>query len=717
MPDDLMGEGSEGVKEFEGPDIDQPSYQGDVPYLMCLLFYSSWNPSATLGRNPLGFIFSAGQVVRLCPHDSEPRWALNVKRSVLSPVQSCLGVQESKTFEEVDILGRCPTTYQSQGDQLLKTKDLALCSLHTALSSLYTQPLPGMSSLASSFHCGQSFQAGVVHEAACEELHTAGPLFQEASTVHTLALSSITLLYDTDYKDVSPSSLQYEWEETLSPATVAMAAALVGRLCVAQPTSFEATETFLMLVSELHVLSVDELIAVWRHPSFQCRDDQHPLVDALPSCGTQNCVGLMKQLILTKEVEADQAEAWLWSLAFIPKPTDAMMNILLLPGVGSFVKILGEALGVNCSFPEPVDAGQLVLKAIGNAGQAAAALAPVLSSVSTEIRLAAIQAFRRIPCSADMTPEEDAELRINAYLALMRCPSEEVFAQVRHTQATERSTQVGSFVWSHILQLLETDDPLKRDLQDSLPEDILSQQFQTETWKHSSYSDVTFRSRTPLCLQKDSWLPEEATAHLFMGTPQSDVARDVGVDISYSAPQRKCRLKLLHPKKKIQLDVLLEKKAEAGLPSAILGVQLQVPGVVELCIQGLLEQHGPVRSSTLRIKYGLQGQTRRVAHECSTHQRLRLEDGPKNTHELELAHEFHCTQLPIISHKVQLQHKQGLDHLHWLLEASYGEQWAESGNKRFLRISQTFRNDSGPALGKHFLEVSLPPEQSHDLAN
>lgn len=46
------------------------------------------------------------------------------------------------------------------------------------------------------------------------------------------------------------------------------------------------------------------------------------------------------------------------------------------------------------------------------------------------------------------------------------------------------------------------------------------------------------------------------------------------------------------------------------------------------------------------------GQTRRVAHECSTHQRLRLENGPKDTRELELAHEFHCTQLPVISHKV-----------------------------------------------------------------
>lgn len=57
--------------------------------------------SAALGRNPLGFIFSAGQVVHLCPHYSEPRWALNVKRSVLSLVQSCPGVHESKTFEEV----------------------------------------------------------------------------------------------------------------------------------------------------------------------------------------------------------------------------------------------------------------------------------------------------------------------------------------------------------------------------------------------------------------------------------------------------------------------------------------------------------------------------------------------------------------------------------------------------------------------------------------
>lgn len=52
---------------------------------------------------------------------------------------------------------------------------------------------------------------------------------------------------------------------------------------------------------------------------------------------------------------------------------------------------------------------QLVLKAIGNVGLAAAALTPTLSSCASqrscppEVRLGAIQAFRRVPCSADVS--------------------------------------------------------------------------------------------------------------------------------------------------------------------------------------------------------------------------------------------------------------------------------------------------------------------------
>nr|XP_054363489.1 uncharacterized protein LOC123844460 [Mirounga angustirostris] len=1189
----------------------------------------SENLSAALGRHPLRFILQAGRVARLCPRRAEPRWALNVKRAVLSLLQGRPDAHGPQTLEEVDVLGRCPTTYQPHGAGLRKTKDLARCSLRRVRSSLRSQALPWEEAgLASHLTCFQSFQAGVLSVASCTELDTVRPLSEKASGVQMQTLSSLTLLRemsldpavtalpisDPDDGDVTPSSLLYEWEETQSQATVVTVAASLRKLCLAQTTSFEAAELFLTLVSELQGLSPDELMALWQQSSFKCRDNWQPLVDALPSCGTEPCVGLMKDLIVSGEVEVDEMEAWLWSLALVPQPTDAMVHTLLpllqtsgtspsaflgisalahnlcasldgpcehLPGVGSLVRILGEALGANCTFQEPSDAEQLqlVLKAIGNAGLAVTALTPTLSTCASqrscplEVRLGAIQAFRRVPCSADRSalsrlyqnPEEDAEIRINAYLALMRCPGEEVFAQVRRTQAAERSTQVGSFVWSHLMQLLETSDPLKQALQEALPEDILSREFQPEAWKHSSYSDVTFRSvsgslganlegtllfspasflprsamtnltihalghafnllelglrlenaekivhrlfgwksfwgqeeereaqpekspepeagptpqaaspdcpgersrkmrdlqqkvaqrrterralqcelsvkvfghelsfmncgvlgshvtrqslnlaelsvkllkgqevqvtrrlnlavqeltfptisglparlslnvsaaisvrvrgtadfqqhldfsvhgyikpsallqvsaqmgavgalgqaglrwvtgirgtasldggiharkgrdlkvhlNTPeeavellsfssklylvtgddvrslgnvhrpseaqsctdkkashtwgwqLCTEvtwpaagqpyllsapvfvavtltkkdrglrqylleaaytfhsrKDSWLPQEALIHLFMGTPKSEVPRDVGVDIRYSLPQGKLRLKLLHPKKKMQLDgkietlqsarvghlelilddrdvyyikgrsdlwpaaggeaqrcevqlevklvtagspvvlmgnlsqqtgsklafsvslsnllsdqahlsVLLEKAVEDGLQVVALGGELSVPGFVGLHLVGLLQRHSRLWTSSLRIKYGLLGQARRLAQECSTIQKLRVHSGSEVTYELELDHELHCTQAPALSHKVQLRHEEGLGSLHSQLEASYGMRWNESSNKRKLRISQTFQNDSGPALSNYFMEFVLQvPERQVDF--
>ncbi|KAI4559466.1 hypothetical protein MJG53_017992 [Ovis ammon polii x Ovis aries] len=986
--------------------------------------------SAVLGRAPLRFVLQAGRVVRLCPARAEPRWALNVKRAVLSLLQGHPGVRDPHTVEE-------------------------------------------------------------------------------------------------------------------------------------------ATELFLTLVSELRGLSVDELMELWGL-SFKCRDNWQPLVDALPSCGTEACVGLMAELIMSGEVEADETEAWLWSLAFVPEPTDAMVRALLtlgasssaflgisalvhnlcvsldgpceqLSGVGSLVRILGDAVDANCTFREPPDADQLlfVLKAIGNAGQAATALTPKLSTCASlrscphEIRLGAIQAFRRVPCSADRSvlsslyqnSEEDTEIRINAYLALMKCPGEEVFAQVRHTQAGEQSTQ------GEQLQLLKTDDPLKQSLREAVPEDIVSREFHPEVWKHSSYSDVTFRSasgslganlegtllfspasflprsatanltihalghafnllelglrlenaeemarrlfgpksfwgqeekrqaqakeppeaepgptpsnpacpgersrrmrdlqqkvarrrgerqalkcqlsmkvfghelsfvncgvmgshvthqslnlaelaikllkgqevqvnrrlnlamqeltfptmsglparltlnvsaavsirvrgtadfqqrsdfsvngyvkpsallqisaqmgtvgalgqaglrwvtgihgtasldggiqarkgqdlrvhlNTPeevmelfrfsselylvtgdgvrslnhvpspseaqsctskeasrswgwqLCTevrwpapdqpfllsvpvsaavtlekqdrglqqylleaaytlhpQKDCWLPQEASSHIFMGTPGSEVPRDVGVDISYSWPQGKFRLKLLHPKKRIELDgpfqgqsnlwpavgseaqrfeaqlevklvtsgspvvlignlsrqagsrlafsvslsnllgdearvsALLEKKVKDGLQVVSLGGELFVPGLVGLRVLGQLQRQGHLWTSYLRIKYGLRGQAKQLAQECSTSQKLWTESSSEASYKLELNHKLHCTQIPAFSHKVQLRHEEGSGHLHWALEASYGKHWDDSRNRRRLRILHTFQNDSGPALSNHFLEFVL----------
>lgn len=54
--------------------------------------------------------------------------------------------------------------------------------------------------------------------------------------------------------------------------------------------------------------------------------------------------------------------------------------------------------------------------------------------------------------------------------------------------------------------------------------------------------------------QENSWIPSEAVFHFFIGTPKSDLKRDVGVDLSFSVPQKKFRIQFIQPKKKIAID-------------------------------------------------------------------------------------------------------------------------------------------------------------------
>ncbi|KPP66930.1 hypothetical protein Z043_114522, partial [Scleropages formosus] len=97
------------------------------------------------------------------------------------------------------------------------------------------------------------------------------------------------------------------------------------------------------------------------------------------------------------------------------------------------------------------------------------------------------RALLQLYCS----PREDVEVRIAAYQQIMRCPDRDVLRRVRATLKNESSSQVGSYVWSHLTQIQKTDDPLKQTLMEMLPDDIISKDFEGETWKYSSYMDTT----------------------------------------------------------------------------------------------------------------------------------------------------------------------------------------------------------------------------------
>lgn len=60
---------------------------------------------------------------------------------------------------------------------------------------------------------------------------------------------------------------------------------------------------------------------------------------------------------------------------------------------------------------------------------------------------------------------------------------------------------MGSFVWSHLTNVLRSEDPLKQALIQLLPDDIISKEFEKDFLKYSSYSEHTFSSGNRLSLK------------------------------------------------------------------------------------------------------------------------------------------------------------------------------------------------------------------------
>ncbi|XP_056320730.1 uncharacterized protein LOC130234526 [Danio aesculapii] len=133
----------------------------------------------------------------------------------------------------------------------------------------------------------------------------------------------------------------------------------------------------------------------------------------------------------------------------------------------------------------------------------------------------AIRTSRKVLAQVFQRQQENVEVRIAAYQQLMHCPNQEIFTLVKTTLSSEKSSQVGSFVWSHLFNIQKTEDPLKKYLMESLPDDIISRDFEAEPWKYSSHMDYTVDTGVAaanmegaLVFSPQSFLPSYAMANL-----------------------------------------------------------------------------------------------------------------------------------------------------------------------------------------------------------
>uniref|UniRef100_A0A3B3R7Z2 Vitellogenin domain-containing protein n=1 Tax=Paramormyrops kingsleyae TaxID=1676925 RepID=A0A3B3R7Z2_9TELE len=466
---------------------------------------------------------------------------------------------------------------------MVKTRDLRRC-LHHRLAGVWPHSVPlsldSEQAMDSKVQCVQRHGNAAMEEVNCTETVRLTPLAGRPAAAFVQSTSTLSLLRVQEVALMSPDTQVYTsdlWfeEETSGPGQAKPpelqdVTDTVRRLCTTKLDQQQQVNQFLHLVFQLRILSHQQLQDLWQEASFKCRDDWQPLADSLPACGSEACVSLMTELLQGGELEPERVSTFLSSLALIPRPTPNMLSaasaLLRSPetrsgallAVSALVNTLCQTAASPCSqMPqvqqlmeilkemledhpreggEPQLAEKLhVLKAVGNAGLAAATLVPELAacaqnqSVPIELRLAAIQAYRRIPCSAERqallrlyrSPQEDVEVRIAAYQQLMRCPERDVLRKVRATLRDERSSQVGSYVWSHLTQIQKTDDPLKQDLMEALPDDIISKEFEGESWKYSSYMDATMDTgfgatnvEGALVFSPSSFIPRSAMANL-----------------------------------------------------------------------------------------------------------------------------------------------------------------------------------------------------------
>lgn len=122
-----------------------------------------------------------------------------------------------------------------------------------------------------------------------------------------------------------------------------------------------------------------------------------------------------------------------------------------------------------------------------------------------------------------MDGESDAEVRIAAYLVAMHCPVETILTQVRATLEVEKANQVGSFVWSHLMNLQETSSPLKQQIRHILEDEQLSREFDLDKRKFSRNYEGSFfwekfnagaMVESNLIFSSKSFVPRSASVNL-----------------------------------------------------------------------------------------------------------------------------------------------------------------------------------------------------------
>jgi len=547
----------------------------------------------------LRFSYQDGQVEHICSDNEEQTWILNIKRGILSTIQNTMQTfSKPQSLQETDINGNCFTKYESKDQSVIKKiKDLKRCSNRQShISSIqsvpYTSssPVQNIPVLSGSLECVQVVRNKQIVKVDCQENHKFQPFDSSHSGAQTLVTQSLEFKMETpsdsqnnEHVGTKVSSLLFEISTTTDSAeqNIAFVFEILEKLeneSVPKIT-LSAPDRFIELVRQLRKINSPALKSLFQKSENSVK--QKYFLDAIPLVGSAPALEFMVGLYSEGKLSEPQIDSWLTSLSFLKYPDIEMISALepllegnprnqALLGISSIIfsyckqhqscmeetpvqnslRRMYSLLGSSCKISNSnADLTKMivVLKAIGNSGQLLSEnddkYTKIInkcfrdSSNPTEIRLAAIDIFRRVQCDqyphkqlvdlyADMS--ENTEVRIHSYLMAMKCPDRELIDTVKDILYTDAVNQVSSFVWTHLTNIQETTSPDKQGVRELLSNDFLKKKFETDARKFSrNYEVAKFWEEqnigagvdANLIFSPDSFVPRSAmvnlTGHLF----------------------------------------------------------------------------------------------------------------------------------------------------------------------------------------------------------
>merc|ERR1712142_995660 len=402
-------------------------------------------------------------------------------------------------------------------------------------------------------------------------------------------------------------SVTYDHSTTVSDAATLPPAieVVMKRLVVASVKDTTANE-FTSLVKMLRVLKKKEMSALWEK-YFDCtvskvcsNDDTNMkdlykqyMLDAIAYCGTPTCVSVVKDVTMSGEIGGERANMFLQSIALVAKTTTTMIRDILdiaekKPSRQVFLT-LGTLINRHCSkTPEDcsakrgsavVDAenflvkklgdcsGQenherveeilLTLKAIGNAKRPASAQSSIIrcavKSQHSNITMSSFEALRGMPCGdalgelQEVVSNEnlDADKRIYAFRAAMKCPSKANLEFLTHQYNLETNKQLASYMWTYFTNLLESTNPDDKQAITTLKAILAETPLKTTDLSMFQYSqhfekslyleslDTGATAKADLIFHPDGFLPKTASFDItakVMGVPMDIIQTAVGID-------------------------------------------------------------------------------------------------------------------------------------------------------------------------------------------